>query len=122
MHRRAQPQVRHAVLPPDASCEDIEIDPHLPFLHAFVQAALQNGAAPYIPGASPCSSPPQGQQSSALSDKNAVSRHLSISMRVYSMLPVRSGRHVCSGEQDVGPVTVHCQLHRTFHVACARSD
>jgi len=48
--RRAQPRARKVVLPPDASCEDIEIDPHLPFLNAFVQAALQDGAAPYIPG------------------------------------------------------------------------
>lgn len=47
--RRAQPRARQ-VLPSDASCEDIEIDPHLPFLNAFVQAALQGGAAPYIPG------------------------------------------------------------------------
>lgn len=48
---RAQPTTRQTALPPDASCEDIEIDPHLPFLNAFVQAALQSGAAPYIPGA-----------------------------------------------------------------------
>ena len=37
-------------MPPDASCEDIDIDPHLPFLNAFVQQALQDGAAPYISG------------------------------------------------------------------------
>lgn len=50
---RMQLAARQAVLPPDASCEDIEIDPHLPFLTAFVQAALQSGAAPYIPGVRP---------------------------------------------------------------------
>ena len=37
-----------AILPPDASSEDIEIDPSLGFLSSFVQTALQNGAAPYI--------------------------------------------------------------------------
>lgn len=35
----------------DASAEDVEVDPELPFLNAFVQRALVNGAAPYIPGA-----------------------------------------------------------------------
>ena len=32
----------------DASCEDLQIDASLPFLNAFVQQALSNGAAPYI--------------------------------------------------------------------------
>ena len=40
-------------LPPNASCEDIDIDPHLPFLNRFVQAALESGSAPYIPGGPP---------------------------------------------------------------------
>ena len=37
-----------AALPVDASCEDIDIDPHLPFLDDFVGRALQNGAQPYL--------------------------------------------------------------------------
>jgi len=37
------------VLPVDASCEDIEVDPNLPFLDGFVQKALNNGAVPYSP-------------------------------------------------------------------------
>ena len=45
-------------LPPNASCEDIEIDPHLPFLNRFVQAALESGSAPYIPGEPPAYWPP----------------------------------------------------------------
>ena len=36
------------MLPADASCEDLEVDASLAFLSSFVQAALQNGAAPYI--------------------------------------------------------------------------
>lgn len=40
--------VRAAALPADASCEDLEIDPALPFLDAHVASALANGAAPYI--------------------------------------------------------------------------
>mmetsp|Transcript_39384 Transcript_39384/g.111611 ORF Transcript_39384/g.111611 Transcript_39384/m.111611 type:complete len:951 (-) Transcript_39384:233-3085(-) len=39
---------QQAALPPDASCEDIEIDPDVPFLSGYVEAALQAGAAPYI--------------------------------------------------------------------------
>lgn len=41
-------QSRQAALPPDASCEDLQIDVSLPFLNAFVQLALEQGAAPYI--------------------------------------------------------------------------
>lgn len=41
-------QVRQTALPPDASCEDLQIDVSLPFLNAFVQQALEQGAAPYI--------------------------------------------------------------------------
>ena len=37
-----------AALPVDASCEDLEVDPHLPFLNDFVGQALANGAQPYI--------------------------------------------------------------------------
>ncbi|KAK9837092.1 hypothetical protein WJX81_002406 [Elliptochloris bilobata] len=40
--------VRAAALPADASCEDLEVDPTLPFLDAHVASALANGAAPYI--------------------------------------------------------------------------
>ena len=38
-----------AALPVDASCEDLDVDPHLPFLDDFVGRALQNGAPPYLP-------------------------------------------------------------------------
>lgn len=41
-------QARQAALPPDASCEDLQIEVTLPFLNAFVQQALAQGAAPYI--------------------------------------------------------------------------
>ena len=41
-------QARQAALPPDASCEDLQIEVSLPFLNAFVQQALEQGAAPYI--------------------------------------------------------------------------
>ena len=42
------PQARQAGLPADASCEDLQIEVSLPFLNAFVQQALERGAAPYI--------------------------------------------------------------------------
>lgn len=38
-----------SVMPLDASCEDIEVDRNLSFLNSYVQQALENGAAPYIP-------------------------------------------------------------------------
>nr|CAB3479229.1 unnamed protein product [Digitaria exilis] len=38
-----------SVMPADASCEDIEVDRNLSFLNNYVQQALENGAAPYIP-------------------------------------------------------------------------
>eukprot|EP00301_Raphidiophrys_heterophryoidea_P027637 c9748_g2_i1.p1 GENE.c9748_g2_i1~~c9748_g2_i1.p1 ORF type:complete len:1190 (+),score=344.76 c9748_g2_i1:202-3570(+) len=38
-----------AVLPVDASCEDLELDPSLPFLEAFVEEAIANGANRYLP-------------------------------------------------------------------------
>eukprot|EP00004_Rigifila_ramosa_P013967 TRINITY_DN3136_c0_g1_i1.p1 TRINITY_DN3136_c0_g1~~TRINITY_DN3136_c0_g1_i1.p1 ORF type:complete len:1175 (-),score=295.81 TRINITY_DN3136_c0_g1_i1:102-3452(-) len=38
-----------AVLPIDGSCEDLEMDDRLSFLNSFVQTALANGAAPYVP-------------------------------------------------------------------------
>ena len=41
-------QARQAALPSDASCEDLQIEVGLPFLNAFVQQALEQGAAPYI--------------------------------------------------------------------------
>lgn len=37
------------VLPVDASLEDIEVDPNLPFLDGFVQIAIVNGAVRYSP-------------------------------------------------------------------------
>ncbi len=39
------------MLPADASAEDVDVDVALLFLDGFVAQALQNGAAPYIPGA-----------------------------------------------------------------------
>ncbi|KAJ7953294.1 AP-4 complex subunit epsilon [Quillaja saponaria] len=38
-----------SIMPPDASCEDIEIDKNLSFLNSYVQQSLENGAQPYIP-------------------------------------------------------------------------
>jgi len=47
---RSEPvALRLAALPADASAEDVEVDPGLPFLDAFVRRALDGGAAPYIP-------------------------------------------------------------------------
>ncbi|KAF3337398.1 AP-4 complex subunit epsilon [Carex littledalei] len=42
------PQVIENVMPPDASCEDIEIDKSLPFLSNYINQAIENGARPYI--------------------------------------------------------------------------
>uniref|UniRef100_A0A7S2WTQ1 AP-4 complex subunit epsilon-1 C-terminal domain-containing protein n=1 Tax=Rhizochromulina marina TaxID=1034831 RepID=A0A7S2WTQ1_9STRA len=41
--------VMRIVLPQDASCEDVEEDGELAFLSRFVEQALANGAAPYVP-------------------------------------------------------------------------
>ena len=46
---REAPAVVAAALPPDASCEDLELDPALPALDAFVRKALAEGASPYQP-------------------------------------------------------------------------
>ncbi|KAJ3708610.1 hypothetical protein LUZ61_012315 [Rhynchospora tenuis] len=42
------PQAIENVMPPDASCEDIEIDTSLPFLNNYINQAIENGARPYI--------------------------------------------------------------------------
>ena len=42
---RTPAQTKRAVLPHDASCEDIAVDPSLPFLEAFVQQVHHNCAA-----------------------------------------------------------------------------
>eukprot|EP00884_Botryococcus_braunii_P007982 jgi/Botrbrau1/17185/Bobra.0157s0076.1 len=44
----APASVRAAVLPMDASCEELDLDPNLGFLDAYVARALAAGAAPYI--------------------------------------------------------------------------
>lgn len=38
-----------ALLPVDASCDDIEVDPNMAFLSDFVQTAVSNGAPQYAP-------------------------------------------------------------------------
>ncbi|XP_057963942.1 AP-4 complex subunit epsilon [Malania oleifera] len=38
-----------AIMPLDASCEDIEIDQSLSFLNTYVQQSIEKGAQPYIP-------------------------------------------------------------------------
>ncbi|KAK9277516.1 hypothetical protein L1049_007060 [Liquidambar formosana] len=38
-----------SIMPPDASCEDIEINRSLPFLDIYVQQSLEKGAQPYVP-------------------------------------------------------------------------
>ena len=40
-----------SVLPPDSSCEAIEVDTELSFLNSYVAEALAHGAAPYVPEA-----------------------------------------------------------------------
>ncbi|KAK8477584.1 hypothetical protein V6N13_096387 [Hibiscus sabdariffa] len=37
------------IMPPDASCEDIEVDKGLSFLDGYIQEAIEKGAQPYIP-------------------------------------------------------------------------
>lgn len=37
-----------AILPHDASCEDIEVDKNLSFLNDYIQQAIESGAMPYI--------------------------------------------------------------------------
>lgn len=46
---RLDAQALENILPLDASCEDIEVDRGLSFLHSYVQQSLENGAQPYIP-------------------------------------------------------------------------
>uniref|UniRef100_A0A2P2MR77 Clathrin/coatomer adaptor adaptin-like N-terminal domain-containing protein n=1 Tax=Rhizophora mucronata TaxID=61149 RepID=A0A2P2MR77_RHIMU len=41
-------QTVKCIMPPDASCEDIEIDKNLSFLNGYVQQSLEKGAQPYI--------------------------------------------------------------------------
>jgi hypothetical protein len=45
---KARPALMRAVLPLDSSLEDLEVDPDLPWLNGVVQAALRNGARPYV--------------------------------------------------------------------------
>ncbi|KAK1367694.1 AP-4 complex subunit epsilon [Heracleum sosnowskyi] len=45
---RLDAQALENILPLDASCEDIEVDKGLSFLHSYVQQSLENGAQPYI--------------------------------------------------------------------------
>ncbi|CAM9632612.1 unnamed protein product, partial [Chrysoparadoxa australica] len=45
----SMPSLMAAVLPVNASCEDIDIDESLPFLDDYVEAKLEAGAAPYSP-------------------------------------------------------------------------
>ncbi|GLT81031.1 hypothetical protein SLA2020_524390 [Shorea laevis] len=42
-------QAVECIMPPDASCEDIEVDKGLSFLNGYVQESLAKGAQPYIP-------------------------------------------------------------------------
>lgn len=41
-------QAVEAILPHDASCEDIEVDKNLSFLNDYIQQAIESGAMPYI--------------------------------------------------------------------------
>lgn len=41
------PHMLGEVLPVDASCEDVQVDPNLSFMDAFVSQAIANGARPY---------------------------------------------------------------------------
>jgi len=50
-HLTSRPGLMRAVLPVDASTEDIEVDVNMPFLNGFVAEALSAGARPYAPPA-----------------------------------------------------------------------
>ncbi|KAL5063521.1 hypothetical protein RYX36_025258 [Vicia faba] len=41
-------QAVEAILPHDASCEDIEVDNNLSFLNGYIQQSIESGAMPYI--------------------------------------------------------------------------
>jgi AP-4 complex subunit epsilon-1 len=41
------PQILAEILPVDASCEDLQVDPNLSFMNSYVQRALNEGAKPY---------------------------------------------------------------------------
>ena len=44
----AMPAIMRQVLPLDASCEDVQVDPELPMLDDYVSKARQSGAKPYM--------------------------------------------------------------------------
>lgn len=41
------PHILAEILPVDASCEDLQVDPNLSFMNSYVQRALDEGAKPY---------------------------------------------------------------------------
>ena len=95
--RRARPAELQAVLPADASAEDVDVDAALPFLDGFVARALQNGAAPYIPGAPKTSSDSRTQntEGSSVITSSPVTHFFTCNFGIFYSLVEYAEKQAC---------------------------